>query len=148
MQSQSSLFLLSSANAIFDERSTHDTLKTVLLEKFKAASKGGGSASLMAHAQDKPLLVEVLESTVPQSVTDLPLAPTLTLGGSLGKGGVQLSLPVDALGLVRWDSTLADVAKSLKTSICAQLEAMMKELTWKVCTSLQLLTSAFRRIFK
>ncbi len=127
--------MLSSAQVLFDEKGSEARLKTVLPDRFKAASKGGssgGAAGQMAHAQDKPILVELLESTSTSAlVTDLPVAPTLELDGPVKEGCVQLSLPVDTLGLVRWDATLRDVAVCLKAGLCAQLEAI-KKMLWKV----------------
>lgn len=134
VRSPLSVFLLSSAQVLFDERGSEATLRTVLPDRFKAASKGGSSAGLMAHVQSKPIQVDLLESTTGSELatTDLPLAPTLEPNGSVKEDCVQLSLPLDALGLVQWDTTLREVAVCLKAALCAQLEAVKDEMLWKV----------------
>lgn len=112
---------------MFDEHSS-EKLKGVLSERFKAASKASFHAGEMAHVQEKPLLVEVLESTVSKETTDLPVAPSLRLSAPLKSICFQLTLPLDVLALVHWDTPLRDVATCLKKSICAQLEAIATEM--------------------
>lgn len=86
----------------------------------------------MAHTLGKPLMVELLESTAPGLATELPSAPTLRFDEPLKEGCVQVTVPIDILGLVQWESTLGDVASCLKDSICAQLEATEEEILHKV----------------
>ena len=129
---QSSSFLLSPEQLLFSERSK-DSLRSVLPEKYKAASKTVPQNSThMAHSRAKPQSVEILESTAPEDDTELPPAPSLRFGGALKEGCVLVVVPVDTLALVRWDSTLGSIAQSLKDRICAQLEAIKEEMLWKV----------------
>lgn len=135
IRSQSTSFLLNPEQLLFSE-SSKDTLRTVLPEKSKAAGKVAHGNQHMAHVQDKPLGVEMLESTAPEEETDLPFAPTLRFGEPLKEGCVLITVPVDTLGLVRWDSTLGSIALCLKDRICSQLEAIRNEILWKVLYNL------------
>lgn len=126
-------FLLSSEHVLFNETSK-DTLRTLLPGRCKAAAKPQHlSERHMAHTLNRPLLVELLESTESPQRTSLPVASTLRFGEPLGDGCVRISLPVDVLGLVSWDTTTAHVAALLKDSICAQLQAIKDEMLWNVC---------------
>lgn len=133
IRSSSCHFLLSSEQVLFSEDSK-DTLRTVLPERAKAAAKHPHHLSerYMAHTLDRPLLLEVLESTQAPIASDLPVAPTLRFGEPLSEGCVQITVPVDVLALVHWDTSTADVTALLKDRICAQLQAVKDEIMWMV----------------
>lgn len=99
-----------------------------------ATSKRSHSGLLMAHTRDTPLAVELLEKTEPEPPEDgrLPCAPTLGFSETLKEGCVEITVLIDTLGLVQWDSKLGDIALCLKEAICAQLRAIRDEIMWKV----------------
>lgn len=133
IQSRSCQFLLSSEHILFSKTSK-GTLRTLLPERCKAAAKHQHlSEKYTAHTLDRPLLLELLESTESPLMTSLPVASTLRFGEPSSGGCVQISLPVDVLGLVHWDVTTARVTALLKDSICAQLRAIKDEMLWVVC---------------
>lgn len=132
---KSSLFMLSTEQVLFSSDSEYEgsSLKTVCPERFKtaAAAKRGHNDYIMAHTQGKPLLVDLLETTSPPD-TDLPSAPSLSFSEPSRGTCVRLTVPVDVLGLVRWDSNMADIASLLKDSICSQLQAVKDEMAGMV----------------
>lgn len=124
---KSCLFMLSSEHVLFSSASEGSSLKSLCPERFKAAAaKRNHSDYTMAHTQGKPLMVDLLESSSPPD-TDLPLAPSLRFSEPVRGTCVRLTVPIDALGLVRWDSNMADIASLLKDSICSQLQAVKEE---------------------
>lgn len=132
IKSQPCQFLFSSEQVMLSDNSK-GTLRTLLPERFKAAAKHHHSSDrYMAHTLDRPLLLELLESTASPLVTNLPTAPTLRFGEPLSEGCIQVTLPVDILGLIHWDTTAVDVSTLLKDTICAQLQAMKDEMLWMV----------------
>ena len=139
---KSCLFMLSSEQVLFSRDSGGSILKTVCPERFKAAAaKHSHSDYIMAHTQRKPLMVDLLESLSPPD-TDLPLAPSLRFSEASQGTCVRLIVPIDALGLVRWDSNMADIASLLKDSICSQLHAVKEEVIAMVGLSTPFVTGS------
>ena len=133
VRSRSCHFLLSSEQVLFGHDSK-DTLRSALPERAKAAAKHHHHFSdrHMAHTLDRPLLLELLESTETPLETSLPVAPTMRLGEPLREGCIRVTMPVDVLALMHWDTSIADVAALLKDRICAQLQAVKEEIMWMV----------------
>ena len=133
IESPSTLFLISMEQVLFDENSNM-ILRNVLPERFKAAGKQSHHREdQMAHTLEKPVMVELLENTSSSKPdVDLPTAPTLRVSGVLAEECVQMTIPVDILGLVRWDVSLDQVATNLKKRISAQLRAIKDEMLRKV----------------
>ena len=123
-------FLLSSEKVLFSE-SSRGTLKALCPERVKMAAKCASSERNMAHTQGAPLLLDLLESTACPVTTDLPVAPTLNFSETSSEGRVQVTLPVDVLALVRWDTNVANITAWLKDRICAQLQTIEEEM-WPV----------------
>lgn len=133
IRSWSCHFLLTSEQVLFGPDSK-DTLRSALPDRAKAAAKHHHhySERLMAHALDRPLLLELLESTESPLQTSLPVAPTMRFSEPTKEGCVRVTVPIDVLALVHWDMSVADVAVLLKDRICAQLQAVKDEIMWMV----------------
>jgi hypothetical protein len=87
----------------------------------------------MAHTLEKPLLLELLESTESNLVTPLPEAPVMRFGEPSGEQGcVRITVPIDILALVYWDMVMAEVTALLKDRICAQIQAIKDEMLYMV----------------
>lgn len=137
IRSSSSLFLIPSVHHLISESSNDSKVKDVLPERFKAACKLPRSSTdnLTSFVQEKPVALELLESVVFEGITseELPVAPTLSVGEPLREGCVHITVPVDRLALVHWETSLGDLSLCLKEGICKQLQAIRGGIYWKVC---------------
>lgn len=131
IRSSSTRFLIPSVHHLISESSGDLKVKNILPEAFKAASK----QSYDNYLQDAPpVVVELLEGATFEGGKSgqLPLAPTLSVGKPLREGCVCITVPIDTLSLVHWDSYLCDLSISLKEGICQQLQTIRDEILWKV----------------
>ncbi len=128
IQSSSTSFLISDS-IIFDETS-NASIRATLPEISKAAARQHSHTEHMAHTHGRPVTINLLEST--QQSSDTPSAPFLQVGPPLASGCVRMTMPIDVLGLVEWESTLGQLASGLKERICAQIDALKAEILWEV----------------
>ncbi len=131
ISSNSTYFLIPSVHQLISESSSELKLKDVLPEVFRAASKQSRGNYL--HGTP-PVVVELLESTafVYETWEEIPLAPTLSMGEPLKNGCFCITVPIDTLTLVDWNTLLYNVSNSLKEGICKQLHAIKDAIFWKV----------------
>jgi len=114
MLSASTVFHIPSHQLIFSESEPSKT--TSLLHK-------RGSCD--------PLSVELLEDTS-LDCTDPPSAPVLSCKMSSHQEVVELSIPIDVVGVFHLDTLLSSVATALKSAITTQLRTIGEETFWKV----------------
>ena len=95
-------------------------------------SEPSKTASLL-HKRDScdPLSVELLEDTS-VDCTEPPSAPVLSCKMSSHREVVELSIPVDVVGIFHVDTLLSSVASTLKSAISTQLRIIGEETYWKV----------------
>lgn len=118
MLSASTVFHIPSHQLIFSESEPSKT--TSLLHK-------RGSCD--------PLSVELLEDTS-LDCTDPPSAPVLSCKMSSHQEVVELSIPIDVVGVFHLDTLLSSVATALKSAITTQLRTIGEETFCKVRTLL------------
>ena len=80
-----------------------------------------------------PLSVELLEDTS-LDCTDPPSAPVLSCKMSSHREVVELSIPIDVVGVFHLNTLLSSVATALKSAITTQLRTVGEETFWKVRT--------------
>ena len=116
--SSSTVFYVSSHQLLFSERDPSEiaSLGSILHKRGRS------------HTRGDPLSVELLED----ASGDCECAPLITCEMSSHREVVEVSVPVDVVGVFPLDSSLSTVAGALKSAIAAQLRATGETLFWKV----------------
>ena len=130
MLSASTVFHIPSHQLIFSESEPSKT--TSLLHKRSSCD---------------PLSVELLEDTS-LDCTDPPSAPVLSCKMSSHREVVELSIPIDVVGVFHLNTLLSSVATALKSAITTQLRTVGEETFWKVRTLLVPIFSLSRVVFR
>lgn len=119
--SSSTAFYISSHQLFFSERklSESESLRSVLPKRERNDTQG------------EPLSVELLEDASGDCGCP-PSAPLISCETSSHREMVEMSVPVDVVGVFPFDNSLSTVAGALKSAIAAQLRATREAIYWKV----------------
>ena len=119
--SSSTAFYISSHQLFFSERklSESESLRSVLPKRERNDTQG------------EPLSVELLEDASGDCGCP-PSAPLISCETSSHREMVEMSVPVDVVGVFLFDSSLSTVAGALKSAIAAQLRATREAIYLKV----------------
>lgn len=119
--SSSTAFYISSHQLLFSDRNLtgSESLWSVLPKRERNDPQG------------EPLSVELLEDASGDCERP-PSAPLISCETSSHREMVEMSVPVDVVGVFPWDSSLSTVAGTLKSAIAGQLRATGEAIYWKV----------------
>lgn len=119
--SSSIVFYVSSHQLLFTERGPSET----------ASLRNSLHKRGQSHTQGEPLSVELLEDASGDCERP-PSAPLITCEISSHREMVEVSVPVNVVGVFLLDSSLSTVAGALKSAIAAQLRATRETFFWRV----------------
>ncbi len=133
--SSSTMFLLPSVGCLLPGTAKDTKLSSILTTRHEAANKPVKSGNdHTGFTNDEPVRVELLESAVCEGneENELPHGARLTVGQPQSDSSVCVSVPVDSLAIVSWDTSVGDMITCLKEGLCRQLDAVKDCILWKV----------------